>query len=220
MLRILVPSGRPRHPNGKVGGQIVIIPLPWKNAVANAKADNSGLGGVFTLELKTSKGRLIIINNYWPTKPQADTDSSNALWNKYKRWLKKTGSGLSPIDYLRDTLEKLLDKHTDKGDPVIALGDFNAHWNSPGATYNDLSDWVSDCGLKNEIGVLSQEHSVALETFIRGDVPSQIDHILTNVSDKIVLSGFGCATGAVWQIFKDHVPIWAQYKIAGGGSPN
>ena len=45
------------------------------------------LGGVFTLELKTIKGRLVIINNYWPTKPQTDTDSSNALWNKYKRWL-------------------------------------------------------------------------------------------------------------------------------------
>ena len=56
-----------------------------------------------------------------------------------------------------------------------------------------------------------------LDTFIRGDVPSQIDHILTNISNKIALSGFGCATGQVWQLFKDHVPIWAQYKIAGGG---
>ena len=74
------PVDDPGTPNGKVGGQIVIVPLPWKNAVANAKADNSGLGGVFTLELKTSQGRLVIINNYWPTKPQADSDSSNALW--------------------------------------------------------------------------------------------------------------------------------------------
>ena len=56
-----------------------------------------------------------------------------------------------------------------------------------------------------------------LDTFIRGDVPSQIDHVLTNISNKIALSGFGCATAQVWQLFKDHVPIWAQYKIAGGG---
>jgi hypothetical protein len=39
------PVEDPGTPNGKVGGQIVIVPLPWKNAVANVKPDNSGLGG-------------------------------------------------------------------------------------------------------------------------------------------------------------------------------
>ena len=123
----------------------------------------------------------------------------------------------SPIDYLRESMEKQLDKHTARGDPVVIMGDFNAHWNQPGATYNDLSDWASDCCLTNEIGVLAQEHSVELDTFIRGDSPSQLDHILTNRTSKIELSGFGCATGQVWKLFNDHVPIWAQYVIPGGG---
>ena len=54
-------------------------------------------------------------------------------------------------------------------------------------------------------------------TFIRGDSPSQLDHILTNLNGRIELSGFGCATGQVWELFNDHVPIWAQYVILGGG---
>ena len=64
------PVDDPGTPNGKVGGQIVIVPMPWKNAVANVKPDGSGLGGVFTLELKPNNGRLVVINSYWPTKPQ------------------------------------------------------------------------------------------------------------------------------------------------------
>ena len=84
----------------------------------------------------------------------------------------------SPIDFLRDSLEKQLDKHTARGDPVVVSGDFNAHWNLPGATYNDLSDWETDCCLDNGIGTLAQEHSVDLDTFIRGDKASQLDHIL------------------------------------------
>ena len=73
------PVTDPGTPNGKVGGQIVIVPLPWKNSVANVKSDNAGLGEVFTLELKTAAGRLVVINTYWATKPQEGVEDSNAL---------------------------------------------------------------------------------------------------------------------------------------------
>ena len=51
----LSPVEDPGTSNGKVGGQIVIVPLPWKNAVANAKSDNSGLGEYSRLSLRPAK---------------------------------------------------------------------------------------------------------------------------------------------------------------------
>ena len=67
------------------------------------------------------------------------------------------------------------------------------------------------------------DNHTTLDTFIRGD-PSQIDHILTSGkhlggANNLKLTGFGCATGAVWQLFRDHVPLWASYKIPTGGLP-
>ena len=96
------------------------------------------------------------------------------------------------------------------------MGDFNAHWDSIGATYNDLADWANDCCLKNEIAALSQLHEVNIETYIRG-VPSQIDHILTSNEAALSMVGFGCATGAVWHRYKDHVPLWDEYNVVAGG---
>ena len=52
---------------------------------------------------------------------------------------------------------------------------------------------------------------------------SQIDHILTggnyDTNRSLNLTGFGCGMGAVWQLFKDHVPLWAAFKIPTGGVP-
>ena len=31
------------------------------------------------------------------------------------------------------------------------------------------------------------------------------------------MTGFGCATGAVWHRYQDHVPLWAEYQIVSGG---
>ena len=108
-----------------------------------------------------------------------------------------------------------------KGHPAILMGDFNAHWDGRGASYNDLAEWAADCCWQNEIEERSTISLITLDTFIRG-TPSQIDHILTGGSygtnRSLVLTGFGCATGAVWQLFKDHVPLWAAFKIPTGGS--
>ena len=75
----------------------------------------------------------------------------------------------------------------------------------------------------NEINDRLIDNHTTLDTFIRGD-PSQIDHILTaeqhlGEANNLKLTGFGCATGAVWQIFRDHVPLWPSYKIQTGGIP-
>ena len=64
---------------------------------------------------------------------------------------------------------------------------------------------------------MTLEHLVNLDTFIRGGTPSQIDHILTSDDDELVLRGFGCGTGAVWHLYNDHVPLWAEFNIARGG---
>ena len=97
------------------------------------------------------------------------------------------------------------------------MGDFNAHWDGKEATYKDLEVWADECCLTNQIEFLSKANDINIETFIRGEHPSQIDDILTSNEEELALAGFGCATGAVWQRYKDHVPLWAEYRIASGG---
>ena len=103
------------------------------------------------------------------------------------------------------------------------MWDFNALWDGVGATYSYLAECLADCCWRNEINEKLTDNHNTLDTFIRGD-PSQIDHILTagqhlGGANNQKLTGFGCATGAVWQLFRDHVPLWASYKIQTGGLP-
>ena len=195
---------------------MVIIRGAWRTAVTNVATDPAGLGGVMVVYLKTKHQTLAIANTYWPVKNALERESSNSLQNKYKRWMRSVNMHGEPIDFLRHYIEVRLDKQKSKGHPMILLGDFNAHWDGAGASYSDLPDWANDCCLKNEIAYLSIEHLVNLETYIRGN-PSQIDHILTSDDAELVLKGFGCGTGAVWHLYKDHVPIWAEFNIARGG---
>ena len=99
----------------------------------------------------------------------------------------------------------------------MLMGYFNAHWDGVGATYSDLAAWTADSCLKNEIEDVCTTNMISLDTFIRGETPSQIDHILTSSDDMLELMGFGCGTGGIWHIHKDHVPLWAEFKIVGGG---
>ena len=103
----------------------------------------------------------------------------------------------NPIDYIRGAIEEKLDKNKEKEIPTILMGDFNAHWNGEGATYKDLAGWADECCLTNQIETLWKANDISIETFIRGENPSQIDHILTNNEEELALAGFGCATGAV-----------------------
>ena len=222
----------PGTTNGKVGGQLVIVRQLWKNCVTNVWTDRAKLGGLMILYLKTANQKTLAIGNtYWPTKPGSvkavDNDLppaavNNSLWNKYTKWLSNLKERQDPITYLRECTETRFDKHMQKGHPAILMGDFNAHWDGRGASYNDLAEWAADCCWQNEIEERSTTSLITLDTFIRG-TPSQIDHILTGGSygtnRSLDLTGFGCATGAVWQLFKDHVPLWAAFKIPSGGVP-
>ena len=80
------------------------------------------------------------------------------------------------------------------------MGDFNAHWDGEGATHKDLATWADECCLINQIEILAKANEVTIETYIRGENPSQIDHILTSDEGEVSMTGLGCATGAVEQV--------------------
>ena len=131
--------------------------------------------------------------------------------------IRKVDETGNPIDYIRSAIEDKLDKNKEKDIPTILMGDFNAHWNGEGATYKDLALWAEESCLTNQIQTLSVANEIEIETFIRGENPSQIDHILTSNDEGLSLVGFGCATGAVWHRYNDHVPLWAEYQVVSGG---
>ena len=94
--------------------------------------------------------------------------------------MREVGMHGDPIDYIRNTLEERLDKQKSKGHPSILMGDINAHWDGVGATYSDLAAWSADSCLKSEIEDLCTTNMISLDTFFRGETPSQIDYILTS----------------------------------------
>ena len=147
--------------------------------------------------LKTKCKTISIVNTYWLTLSSDDEEDSNALQNKYIRLTKNVRMQGDPIDYIRGAIEEKLDKNKEKEIPTILMGDFNAHWDGKGVTYEDLAVWADRCCLINQIETLSKANDVNIENFIRGEHPSQIDHILTSNEEELALAGFGCATGAV-----------------------
>ena len=92
--------------------------------------------------------------------------------------------------------------------------DFNAHWDGVVATYSDLAAWTADSCLKSGVEDLCTTSMISLDTFIRGETPSQIDHILTSSDDMLELMGFGCGTGGIWHIHKDHVPYGLNSRLS------
>ena len=83
----------------------------------NTSTDRAGLGGLLMVRLKTKCRTIAIANTYWPTLPSKDKEDSNALQNKYIRWMKSVRMQGDPIDYIRGAIEKKLDKNKEKGIP-------------------------------------------------------------------------------------------------------
>ena len=102
---------------GKVGGQLVIIRGAWRTAVRNSATDRAGLGGLLIVYLKTKCSTLAIANTYWPTLPANAKDTSNALHNKYVRWMRSVNMTGNPIDYIRSAIEDKLDKNKERISP-------------------------------------------------------------------------------------------------------
>ena len=98
-----VPVKKP----GVVGGIIAITDPTWKHLLTKRTVDAHHLKLHMALSFKTIDHPITIIGTYWPCK---SIDKPGSLWNQTLQCLAGIGTQMSPIDYVKRSLEDLVMK--------------------------------------------------------------------------------------------------------------
>ena len=215
-----MPSPRKKRRSAisiRVGGLFCIINSRWGPSLLSCKDDDTGLGLLTCLPLRTADGTISIMGSYWPNKHSDSSAMSHpdSLWSHTQSWLHRYGKpNVSPISYVQDLSAKWISSaFKDLGHAAIYGGDLNATWasNEPGGCYT-LHKWAEDTQLINGPLQIAQHRG---ERFLTHQSGSWIDHILhAGPLGHIDILDSYYANGPEWAGISDHRPIVGIYRVS------
>jgi hypothetical protein len=204
----------PAEPKG--GGASTGSPIPLPVATLSEEAGTIGKGGN-TLTDFTTSGKAALIRNaasyaLIPSSPAIDVVVKDAVTNWPAYWVNRVGHGLSPLDWVKSTVNDLkdypsqvVDALNDKlKDAIKDLGTKGAD-----ATKKELDDWVKGQGL-----------SASKEAALKAAVDQFVDDQAkagTSAAGGWVTSGINSTLDGPLSQYKDQISQWAAGAAQGAG---
>ena len=200
----------------KSGGLSTGSPLPLPVATLNEDANTIGKGNDSLTDFTTSSKAALLRNaaSYAliPSSPAIDVvvaDTANN-WGQY--WVDRVGHGLSPLDWVKSTVNDLkdypstvVDALNDKlKDAINEIGNKGAE-----ATKKDLDDWV-----KNNVSDPKKQAALqaAVDQFVDDAVKGG-----TGAAGGWVTNGINSTLDGPLSQFKDQISQWAAGAAMGAG---
>ena len=204
----------PAEPKG--GGASTGSPLPLPVATLSEEAGTIGKGNDSLTDFTTSSKAALLRNaaSYAliPSSPSIDVVVADTAANWGSYWVNRVSHGLSPLDYLKSTINDLkdypsqvVDALNDKlKDAVNEIGTKGAE-----ATKKDLEDWVKN----NVSGKQKQDALIAsLNSFV-----DQAAKGGTSAAGGWVTNGINSTLDGPLSQFKDQISQWAAGAAQGAG---
>ena len=168
----------------RTGGQIALVRGWLTTNLKNVRKDKSGLGFLIGLELVVQNQPLLVINGYWPSRPQSPNDQG--LNNKMQQWMRESVIHGTPVGYIKQLIAEWSICHAIKHDgvhTVILTGDMNSTRTKQehGGCLEPYGQWAEEVQLFDVIGEHAEANKVDVRTFSKHGFPvSAIFHILIN----------------------------------------
>ena len=163
--------------------------------------------GLYTYtDIKIGNRHIGICGTYLPARSEINC---SGLWSKTKLWLKQRKYNISPVDFIKVKLNRLIvKKMLNPTTSILLMGDFNGGWDLPEGTYRDIKPWIEDMGLERLRGLSN------VKTFIRGGRwRTTIDHIfVTPNRDLTEITSWVDQSTHIEQL-TDHALLGAQLSI-------
>ena len=214
----------------RVGGQLIIIAGKWAQKVTNFYRDFTNMGLVTGTILQAQSHKVLIISTYWPFKPAEVRDNSQ-LWNKVQRFLHNKGRKMSPIEYVKITIQERIKIHIKDSihNVVMVQGDLNSSWgtSAAGGCHRGTDRWAETIALRNPLHSMALEQSKTIHTHwiakhigtgVAHQECSWIDHLLIHNNGHPTLLRCGVAEHTDWIVISDHRLIWADIHFPTGGT--
>ena len=200
----------------KSGGASTGSPLPLPVATLNEEAGTVGKGNDNLTDFTTSSKAALIRNaaSYAliPSSPAIDVVVKDTVTNWPQYWVNRVGHGLSPLDYVKSTINDLKDYPSQV---VDALNDklkesiSDIATKGADATKKELDDWVKGQNL-------SPQKEAALKAAVDKFVDDQAK-AGASAAGGWVTNGINNTLDGPLSQYKDQISKWAQGAAQGAG---
>ena len=162
-----------------VGGIIIVATYPWAANLGTLHTDDSRLGLIGKIKLKTNESDILLIPTYLPPFRKNPTEPNSAVGKRLQQWLRKAQLHISPLQWLTKVLSKWVTIAHESGVLPCIIGDLNAS-NYPteaGSTgaHGPLSALSAGWGMYSALDdTIPNYHTY----WVNGDGVSRLDHFM------------------------------------------